>query len=463
MKKTKLILIGTIASAAIPFVSVVSASCEKTTEKQKGAENATTNQNNTSKPADTSSTPVDSAKSQAVNLLNEKIDALPMDEYLVKDKENTLPSDVTLEKLTQQTPSEDGVERIVQIKDQNNQKGTLVISFKLRDKNGNESGEKDIFVTNLLKAALYSVEQLNEMVARMDSDTIYLPKKYESLPSEYDFTEASISYKLGQLKAESGKLFVEVKLVESNDSAGNAKITVKLIDKTNGKTKSTEAKELTISGFKASNPAQDYVETVNLEIPNISEKTIDSIQNADIQVVGGIKEGYELIITQTQIKGSELSIYFKIKEKASNLESSSKLVKLSGFKASEGKQYLNSLVHRLSEEKTLFVIDESKKTELKQAFDVNIKSNKSYVKIENGIFKNDKKWGKTIEGISVNSQITSLNTHGRGAQLGWTAPKSGSNKGIYVTKNGDVYTLHWYCVLSDGSFDTEKEYTLEIN
>ncbi|WP_027334807.1 variable surface lipoprotein [Mycoplasmopsis felifaucium] len=130
--------------------------------------------------------------------------------------------------------------------------------------------------------------------------------------------------------------------------------------------------------------------------------------------------------------------------------------------------------HTLSENNTLFSINENQKISLIAELEKLVKNAKpaNAIKIEKGKLSyqvpnanNPKKKDTiTINGINISSEVLqTLKTHSRdGNNIGWDKFKNKNTKGIWAEKTARGFALKWKLVKEDGTFD-DKIYTFEIN
>lgn len=398
--------------------------------------------------------------------LDALLDEFNWDDIVINEKEKITADKFETAKITVPNPVA-GVEYIWTIVEKNPQEGSVELSLKLK-RNNIESDSVEHIITGFKLAPKFTAEDLDKIVDLITLESLYLGKTPLNtiLASDYDINKIGIAYK-GNLNKYNNdlKLVIDQSTKKVNDAEGTLTIQVKLQEKGHDEVISTKSKEIKIAGFKKTNKAQEYLDKIELEIKDITTKEITQITDDDIKVKGGIDSKYNLNIIKVATKGKTLVVTVTITENSTNIVSSEKDFEFTGFKESSGPAYRNPNAQKVAENNNLFIVDKSKIDKIFEVLEKAIKETGSSLRIDNNVIgvKKGKKTTK-VEGLSINPDAGTINTHGTNKGIiGWDGFKSSSRKGIFVEKVSETeYKLKFKFYLEDDTFDSKTyEFTIK--
>ena len=258
--------------------------------------------------------------------------------------------------------------------------------------------------------------------------------------------------------------FVAEVIGEINEFSGELNVKITLTS-TSGE---TSFKEFSIEGFKI--PANNPTSIINDVTIISSAKWASSVTKDNITIKFKDPNHEELFnIEEIKVGDSnnmtgEVLVTIKFVQKATSatFEKTFNLSFTNKYDASLAKLY------EFSKQKKLFVIDPTKKEQIKTAMKNPIRG---LFVINNNKILNKKKDGVEIEGLSINAEVANsmhLNTHGSGnkANIGKIDNYGSNDKGINVYFEDGKYILRWKIgKIGNGANDSEEvfEQILELD
>lgn len=359
-----------------------------------------------------------------------------------------------------------GIKYIFSVQNPDDANGKLTLSIQLEDETTKDKSNTKTFTISGFKVATAvktRVDELNEMLINIDLSKLVIDKNIEA--SKFDPSTIQVNDKIPGIKY----IF---SVSEPDDAKGELTLSIQLEDeKTHDK---SDTAEHLIEGFKVSTIVSKAqldeivakVTAENFYFPNMKDKKPSEF---DVNTIKANYKNYgplKAVANEIDLKVSKVSfnddegtmvikVQLKSKSDPSIISNESPELLIKGFKANNAAPVENDLIKFIESGKPLFIVDEAKKqavfNTLKEIAEK--KLNDSTITIIKSKIQTQRKNGKPIIGLSINSELGEpLNTHGGDANIGYkNIPGNKSRKGVYITydKAKNEVTIHFQIIVNN--------------
>ncbi|WP_406616831.1 lipoprotein 17-related variable surface protein [Mycoplasmopsis adleri] len=359
-----------------------------------------------------------------------------------------------------------GIKYIFSVQNPDDVNGKLTLSIQLEDETTKDKSNTKTFTISGFKVATTvktRVDELNEMLINIDLSKLVIDKNIEA--SKFDPSTIQVNDKIPGIKY----IF---SVSEPDDAKGELTLSIQLEDeKTHDK---SDTAEHLIEGFKVSTIVSKAqldeivakVTAENFYFPNMKDKKPSEF---DVNTIKANYKNYgplKAVANEIDLKVSKVSfndddgtmvikVQLKSKSDPSIISNESPELLIKGFEANNAAPVENDLIKFIESGKPLFIVDEAKKqavfNTLKEIAEK--KLNDSTITIIKSKIQTQRKNGKPIIGLSINSELGEpLNTHGGDANIGYkNIPGNKSRKGVYITydKAKNEVTIHFQIIVNN--------------